>query len=118
VQDALWKHAIDWPNDDQANAERHAPVQLKSFLVEACVVGMQENRDAERNGEDKASLISPAEGRKRQYNKSPRKPRIRSYSLRIDPFEGVTDQLYAWLLERPERSAKDLLLTLQDKHPD
>lgn len=36
---ALWKHAIDWPNGDPADSPRHGPGQLTPFDVSACITG-------------------------------------------------------------------------------
>jgi hypothetical protein len=37
LQDALWKHAIDWPTGDPANSPRHAPEQPRAFEVRGCI---------------------------------------------------------------------------------
>jgi len=112
MQDALWKHAIDWPTGEPSKSPRHTPAQPRRFEVAGCVAGAEDSSQV-----DSARIKTPGDGQKRKYNKSPRKPRERGYRTRIDPFAAVAEELYAWLRERPERNAKDLLKTLQDQYP-
>lgn len=62
-------------------------------------------------------LSRPAERRKRKYHRTKLPQRPRSWRTRKDLVETVWDEICRWLAINPERTAKSLLIELQQHYP-
>lgn len=104
LQHALWQHAV-LPTAPRSSAVPDAPV---SFEVKQCA--------GEALPEEAITALAPAlpKQRHRKYQKS---GRPHDWRTRPDPFEGLWDQITAWLTINPERTGVSLFQELQACYP-
>ena len=114
LQDALWRHAV-LPTTD--NSDRHGETEAGTevrFTASSCGGQLNENTQVSVCSDP---LSRPAERRKRKYHRTKLPQRPRSWRTRKDPFETVWDEICQWLAINPERTAKSLLIELQQHYP-
>jgi cell fate (sporulation/competence/biofilm development) regulator YlbF (YheA/YmcA/DUF963 family) len=104
LQQALWQHAVA-PTALQGSAETEPPLQ---FEVKRCA--------GEQLPDEVISAAAPARAKKRRrkYEKS---GRPHDWRTRPDPFEGLWEQITAWLMANPERTGVSLFQELQALYP-
>jgi hypothetical protein len=120
LQDALWRHAIV-PTPAQSLSVVDAPSAEVRFIPGSCV------SSDEVSGEATLPLVSEPtcggalpshlEHTKRAYRRTKPQQGPRWWRTRADPFEKVWEEICGWLAETPERTAKSVLLELQQRYP-
>ncbi len=120
LQDALWRHAIV-PTPAQP-LQPAAPLPCdERFVANRCLSGEKLDRDAPvpLTSEPRAGgmLPSHSEHTKRAYRRTKPQQGPRWWRTRADPFEEVWNDVCGWLAETPERTAKSVLLELQQRYP-
>jgi len=107
LQDALWQHAVQTNPSGSTNSEDKYDLRFK---VSTCGLSGEPT-----NNND---LVINAEVRNKRKYRRTKKTRIpRWWRTRKDPFEHVWDDICKWLENNPERTAKSLLLELQERYP-
>ena len=101
LQKALWRHA-----GTSQPVRPSAPLQ---FEVQQCT---EEKVPVDGIPHTPPSLLKKA--RKRKYQKS---GRPHDWRTREDPYEGLWDQITAWLTANPERTGVDIFQELQRLYP-
>ena len=120
LQDALWRHAIV-PMPAQPVPAMATPPCDERFVANRCVSGEKLDRkdtvplaSGPRAG---GMLPSHSEHTKRAYRRTKPQQGPRWWRTRTDPFEEVWTEVCGWLAEHPERTAKSVLLELQQRYP-
>ena len=109
LQDALWQHAvlITHPSESPDSEDNH---NLR-FNVKTCSLSGKPAKA------DVNPVINAEVRNKRKYRRT-KKPKIpRYWRTRKDPYENIRDEIYKWLENNPKRTAKLLLLELQESYP-
>jgi len=101
LQKALWRHAVA-----SEAVSFTSPLQ---FEVRQCT---EEKVPVDGIPGTPPSLLKQA--RKRKYQKS---GRPRDWRTRADPYQGLWDQITAWLTANPERTGVDIFQELQRLYP-
>jgi len=101
LQKALWQHAV--------TSEAVRPASPLQFEIQQCT---EEKVPVDGLPGPPPSLLKQA--RKRKYQKS---GRPHDWRTREDPYEGLWDQITAWLTANPERTGVDLFQELQRLYP-
>ncbi len=101
LQKALWQHAV--------TSEAVCPASPLQFEIQQCT---EEKVPMDGIPGTPPSLLKQA--RKRTYQKS---GRPHDWRTREDPYEGLWDQITAWLTANPERTGVDLFQELQRLYP-
>ncbi len=120
LQDAVWRHAIV-PTPSQPVPPVASPPREVRFMPSSCVSSEEVGRDdalplvAEPSSS--GALPSHLEHTKRAYRRAKVQQGPRWWRTRADPFEKVWGEVSGWLAEYPERTAKSLLLELQQRYP-
>ena len=112
LQDALWRHAVLPAVPLKPETQVSDNGDEKRFNVAEC--------GCPGTLSDKASaqeLIDAGVKSKRRYRRKSEVTTPRCWRTRTDPFEDVWSEISTWLEERPERTAKSLLLELQERYP-
>jgi hypothetical protein len=97
LQKALWRHAVA--------SEAVYPTSPLQFEIRQCT---EEKVPVDGIPGTPPSPLKKA--RKRKYQKS---GRPRDWRTRADPYEGLWDQVTAWLTATPERTGVDIFQELQ-----
>jgi len=100
LQKALWQHAV--------TSEAVRPASPLQFEIQQCT----EEKVPVDGIPGTPSLLKQA--RERTYQKS---GRPHDWRTREDPYEGLWDQITAWLTANPERTGVDLFQELQRLYP-
>ena len=120
LQDALWRHAIV-PIPSQPLPGAGAPPPEVRFVPGRCVSSEELGRDdaVPPTSEQSAGGVLPShpEHKKRAYRRTKPQQGPRWWRTRADPFEEVWSEVCGWLAEKPERTAKSVLLELQQRYP-
>ncbi len=106
LQKALWRHAVA---SDTPAAPQTSTATLR-FAVESVSEG---KLPADGLPHTPPSLLKRE--RKRRYHRS---GRPHDWRTRQDPFEGVWEEVTAWLQERPDLTAADIFRQLESRYPD
>ncbi len=106
LQKALWRHAVS----PDAIPASQAPAATLRFSVESVSEG---KLPADGLPHSRPSLLKRT--RKRRYQKS---GRPHDWRTRQDPFEGVWEEVTAWLVERPDLTAAEIFRRLEPRYPD
>lgn len=101
LQKALWQHAVI--------SEAPLPASPLQFEIKQCT---EERVPVNGIPGTPPSLLQQA--RKRKYQKS---GRPRDWRTRDDPYEGLWEQITAWLTVNPERTGVDIFQELQSLYP-
>ena len=110
LQDALWQHAVQSSPSGIADSESKYDL---SFKANICGLSGEPEKVSINN-----DLVINAEVRnKRKYRRTKKTKIPRCWRTRKDPFEHVWDEICKWLENNPERTAKSLLLELQERYP-
>lgn len=113
LQDALWKHAV-LPTADSSDQYRETETRPElRFTASDCGGHLGENAQVIMGN----PLTRPGERRKRKYHRTKPPRRMRHWRTRKDPFEKVWDEICQWLAGNPERTAKSLIMELQQHYP-
>ncbi len=110
MQDALWRHAVYRSTPGGATGREAEAVR---FALSACGVGTEDAPAG--SGTD---VLTSEERTRRKYRQTKKFQGPRWWRTRQDPFEAVRSEIDAWLMVRPERTAKSLLQELQERYPD
>lgn len=113
LQDALWRHAILPAASLTSEAQASDTGDEKRFNIAEC--GCLENVPNNAKGEE---LIDAGVRSTRRYRSTSKVKTPRCWRTRKDPFEDVWNEVSTWLADRPERTAKSLLVELQQRYPD
>jgi hypothetical protein len=105
LQKALWRHAIK----PGTASESGVPDSTLPFSVQQCA---ERELPGEGITAPRPSLLKQA--RRKTYQKS---GRPRDWRTRPDPFAGHWEQVTAWLLATPERTAVDIFVELERLYP-
>ena len=109
LQDELWQHAvlITYPSESSDSEDNHNV----RFNVKTCSLsGKPANAGTN-------PIINAEVRNKRRYRRTKKTKTPRYWRTRKDPFENVQDEIYKWLENNPELTAKSLLLELQSRYP-
>lgn len=106
LQKALWRHAVA----PDSTSPTQAPSATLRFAVESVSEG---KLPADGLPHTPPSLLKRE--RKRRYHRS---GRPHDWRTRQDPFEGVWEEVTAWLVERPDLTAADIFRQLERRYPD
>lgn len=113
LQDALWQHAVLimqlHPSGNTDSKDKH---ELR-FRASMCGLSDEPGKD----GMNDDLVIKAGERNKRKYRRTKKTKIPRWWRTRKDPFEGVGDEICQWLENNPERTAKSLLVALQERYP-
>ncbi len=101
LQKALWRYAV--------TSEALQPASPLQFEIKQCT---EEKVPVNGIPGTAPSLLKQA--RKRKYQKS---GRPRDWRTRVDPYEGLWDQITDWLTANPERTGVDIFQELQRLYP-
>jgi hypothetical protein len=101
LQKALWRYAV--------TSESLQPASPLQFEIKQCT---EEKVPVNGIPGTAPSLLKQA--RKRKYQKS---GRPRDWRTRVDPYEGLWDQITDWLMANPERTGVDIFQELQRLYP-
>ena len=108
LQDALWQHAVQPHPSGSTGSKGKYDLRFK-----ASICGL--------SGKPAKAGINPVINtevrNKRRYRRTKKTKTPRYWRTRKDPFENVTTEIYKWLENNPERTAKSLLLELQSRYP-
>jgi len=119
LQDALWRHAIV-PTSSQLPAGDALPCDVR-FVASSCVSSEELKRDdaLPLTSDTSAGGVLPShsEHTKRAYRRTKPQQGPRWWRTRADPFEEIWSDVCGWLAETPERTAKSVLLELQQRYP-
>jgi hypothetical protein len=119
LQKAFWRHALEAtaeaPESTGRMPERGSPGDRD---VTGGMPGGDTQSTSVRISEGAASIVSGRQEQlDRRYRRSGR-PRVpHTWRTRNDPFEEVWGEVEQWLDDEPERTAKSLLLELQQQYP-
>jgi len=108
LQDALWQHAVLINHSPRADSEDNHNVR---FNVKTCSLSGKPAKAGVN------PVINTEVRNKRRYRRTKKTKTPRYWRTRKDPFENVTTEIYKWLENNPERTAKSLLLELQSHYP-
>lgn len=112
LQDALWQHAIV-PAAPLTSETQSSDIEDDTRCnIAEC--GFSENHP---NTASEQELIDAGVNRTRRYRRKSKAKTPRWWRTRQDPFEEVWSEIATWLEQRPERTAKSLLLELQQRYP-
>jgi len=111
LQEALWQHAIF--SSPAPEVETPALPSAVHFSGEACGLGQPTTVDSAST----ATPPAPAEHSRRKYHRTQKPPEPHWWRTRPDPFESVWEEISQWLANQPERTAKSVLLELQQRYP-
>ena len=107
LQDAFWHHAI---------VER-SKVKLVSKYIEQPKKAFKGLKNEEKISETPGIEDEVNRQKKRRYRRTGKPRAPRTWRTRTDPFEGVSEELRQRLIAEPQRTAKSMLLELQDRYP-
>ncbi|MGI8914976.1 MAG: DDE-type integrase/transposase/recombinase [Chloroflexota bacterium] len=102
LQDALWRHAIF-----RTPAPEVVPDAGSSTI----------QRFAAESSDAATEPVLAAEQAPRKYRRSAKMSGSRWWRTRADPFAEVWDEVTAWLVADPVRTATSMFLELQQRHP-
>ncbi len=105
LQKAMWRHVI-LPSAQPQHAPSHATVHFS----------LEPDAQDERPHEEQA-VAQPLPLPKRRHKKYEKSRRPHDWRSRPDPFEGLWEQITAWLIANPERTGVSLFQQLQDLYP-
>jgi hypothetical protein len=105
LQKAMWRHVI-LPSAQSQYAPSHATVHFS----------LEPDAQDERPHEEQA-VAQPLPLPKRRHKKYEKSRRPHDWRSRPDPFEGLWEQITAWLIANPERTGVSLFQQLQDLYP-
>jgi hypothetical protein len=112
LQDALWQHAVvpaaPLPSETQSS-DSEDDTRLSSAEG-----GCSENLPGTAS---EPGLIDAGVNRTRRYRRKSKAKTPRWWRTRQDPFEEVWSEIATWLEQRPESTAKSLLVELQERYP-
>jgi len=113
LQDALWQHAV---LRNQTNPSGSTDSEEKYDLCfKASLCGVSGKPAKVKTDND--LVINAGERNKRKYRKTKKTKIPRWWRTRKDPFEDVWDEICKWIENNPERTAKSLLIELQERYP-
>jgi hypothetical protein len=107
LQDAFWHHAV---------VER-SKVKLESKYLEQPKKAIIDLKDEEKISETAGIEDEVNKQKKRRYRRTGKPQAPRTWRTRKDPFEGVSEELHQRLIAEPQRTAKSILLELQERYP-
>jgi hypothetical protein len=120
LQDALWQHAV-LPASARSRSPLDGELPEMRFSAKTCLASESEELDASTPA---AAGLAPEQVQpshpavtKRAYRRSKPQQEPRWWRTRVDPFGEVWDEICAWLMEQPERTAKSVLQELQQRYP-
>jgi len=113
LQDALWQHAVVRNQDNPSGSTDLVDKHDLCFNVSLC--GLSEKPAMVNTDND--LVLTAGERNKRKYHKTKKTKILRWWRTRKDPFEGVWDEMCEWMKNNPERTAKSLLIDLQERYP-
>jgi hypothetical protein len=112
LQEALWQHAI-LPAVPPASGTQASDIEHdKRFEIAECGCSDTLSNTASDKDLIDAGITSPRRYRRKRTVKTPHWWRTRK-----DPFAEVWHEISTWLGKSPERTAKSLLLALQQRYP-
>ncbi len=109
--DALWRHAVFLVPGGAVTAEPPAKAIRVAFQLASSAAPHSEGPNLEQA---RGCGASPT----RHYRRTTRQQGPRWWRTRPDPFAGVWDEVEAWLVATPERTAKSIFVELQQRHPE
>jgi len=113
LQDALWQHAVlIMQLHPSGNTDSKDKYELR-FRASMCGLSDEPGKD----GMNDDLVIKAGERNKRKYRRTKKTKIPRWWRTRKDPFEGGWDEICQWLENNPERTAKSLLVALQERYP-
>lgn len=108
--EALWRHAVFLVPGGAVNA-MPAP-QAARVAVQSVSSEPMDGRAASA-GQEAGGVEYPT----RRYRRTKRQQGPRWWRTRPDPFAAVWDEVAAWLMAHPERTAKSIFVELQQRYP-
>ncbi len=120
LQDALWRYAIVAVPTQSFPVVDAPPTEVR-FVPGSCVLSDKVSGDVALplDSEPSSGGAHPShlEHTKRSYRRTKPQQGPRWWRTRADPFEKVWDEICSWLAQNPERTAKSVLLELQQRYP-
>ena len=107
LQKALWRNAVVL---ESTSPTPPAPVATLRFAVESVSEG--------KLSADGLPHTPPSLLKRERKRRSHRSGRPHDWRTRQDPFEGVWEEVTAWLQERPDLTAADIFRQLESRYPD
>ncbi len=104
--DALWRHAVFLVPGGAVNAVPTPQASRVAFQL-----------SSSQPLDDHAPSAGQEVGPTRRYRRTKRQLGPRWWRTRPDPFAAVWDEVAAWLVTAPERTAKSIFLALQQRYP-
>jgi hypothetical protein len=106
LQDALWRQAVFGRANTPVPKDGIAPLEVR-FTLDACgpADSLLPTPDA------------PNPSGRRNYHRTPKSLRPRTYRTRIDPFAEDWNAITGWLAAEPERTARSIFADLQQRAP-
>jgi len=114
LQDALWQHSVLIKQVHPSDCTFQNDMYELSFEVNKCgLTGLNSNENI-----DNSAIINGLSRRnKRKYRRTKKEKLPRWWRTRKDPFETEWEEICKWLEKNPERTAKSLLIELQELYP-
>jgi hypothetical protein len=122
LQDALWRHAVIVPYLNapgiSESSDFHSGVAADTVRFQPGVVTGTENEAAEDRGQVRTAItLTGSQPGHRKYRRTPKPRKPHTWRTRPDAFEGVWDDINAWLAAYPEMTARSMLSRLQHVYP-